>query len=424
MFYFFKFGNVYSMKKSLRYIIIAVVVLFCTTIFAGCSSGAVNFYVTSFPTKLVYKVGENVDLSGLKIESINSDGTNTMVSLKDAQISTIDTSTSGVKKVKVSKGELSTSFNVYVADIVITDSDNFKQKIAQAQDGDVVYLTQGNYIPQNATDTSYKDVVVDKSVVIIGDGASKTKFAGNFLVGAENSSGEFVAKQNFKNVKFLNIGFEIKHTTQNELFSYTGPYGRADKNGALNIFDTQNMLVFNCTFSGYAYGILGQNVKGLTLKKNIFKNLVLNGVKTTKSTANLTMYQNVFMDIATNVVAIADEQQISTGCVELAFATEGNAGVTLANNTFNRTALVTSNVVFYDEYSKQFAKQADKSYLVRGYVDNSAIITLLSSAQDDLLVDGVILCNNNYGQARVNIRLNTTPDNSVDQNGVMITENF
>ena len=412
------------MKKNLiaKIMLVVIVAFLSINIFSGCSSGAVNFYITSFP-KLVYEVGDKIDLTGLKVESINTDGTNTMVNLRDAEISEVDTYTSGVKKVKISKGKLSTVYNIYVADVVITDSDNLKEKFAQAKDGDIIYLKEGNYTPKNDSDTSYQNVIIDKSLIVVGDGKEKTKFAGNFIVGATESSGEFIPID-LSNVKIINIGFEIKYQQQDGFLKYSGPYGKTDKNGALRIFNTSDILVYNCSFAGYAYGILGDSVEGLTVKNNTFRYIMLNGIKTTKHTQNTTIFKNVFMDIAANTVASENNTQLATGCLELSFEKEGNVGVNIANNTFNRTALLTGNAVYYDEQSKTFAEQTKEQIFKMSYINNSAIVTLRSSTIDDLLVDGIVLSNNNYGQTLTNIRLNTTTEDTIDQNGVMIIETY
>lgn len=424
MFKFVFFDNLYIMFKNrlFKLCLIALVAFFSVNIFSGCSSGAVNYYITNFP-KLVYEVGEEIDFSGLRVESINTDGTNTMVNLKDAQISKVDTSTSGVKKVKISKGKLSTVYNIYVADIVITDSDNFKEKIASAQDGNIVYVKKGSYVPKNDSDTSYQNVIINKSLIIIGDGKDKTKFGGNFIVGAAENNGQFEAID-LSNIKIMNIGFEIKYQQQNGFLKYSGPYGNTDKNGALRIFNTNNILVYNCSFVGYAYGILGDSVEGLTVKNNTFRHIMLNGIKTTRHTQNTTIYKNVFMDIANNIIASENDTQIATGCLELSFAKEGNVGVSVANNTFTRTGLLRGDAVYYDEQSKTYAEQTKEQIFKMSYINNSSIITLRSSTIDDLLVDGILLTTNNYGETLVNIRLNTTTEDTIDQNGVIITESY
>ena len=57
------FDNLYYMiKKFFSKIMIVLVVAFLSiNIFSGCSSGAVNYYITNFPERLVYEVGEEVD---------------------------------------------------------------------------------------------------------------------------------------------------------------------------------------------------------------------------------------------------------------------------------------------------------------------------------------------------------------------------
>ena len=409
-------------KKLYKIVLVFIVAIISVNIFSGCSSGAVNFYITSFP-KLVYEVGEEIDFSGLKVEALNTDGTNTMVNLRDADISEVDTSTSGVKKVKISKGKLSTVYNIYVADMVINDSDNLKQKLAQAEDGDIIYLKKGSYIPKNDSDTSYQNVIIDKKLIIVGDGKDKTKFGGNFIVGATENNSEFTPIE-LSDIKIINIGFEIKYQNENGFVKYSGPYGKTDKNGALNIFNTKNILIYNCSFTGYAYGILGNEVEGLTVKNNTFRHLMLNGIKILKHTQNTTIFKNIFMDIATNIVASENNTQLSTGCLELAFANQGNVGVTIANNTFNRTGLLRGDFIYYDEQSKTYAEQTKEQITKMSYINNSAIVTLKSSTIDDLLVDGIVLTTNNYGETLTNIRLNTTTEDTIDQNGVMIIEPF
>ena len=80
--------------------------------------------------------------------------------------------------------------------------------------------------------------------------------------------------------------------------------------------------------------------------------------------------------------------------------------------------------MYYDEQSKTFAEQTKEQIFKMSYINNSAIVTLRSSTIDDLLVDGIVLSNNNYGQTLTNIRLNTTTEDTIDQNGVMIIETY
>ena len=65
------------------------------------------------PEKTVYEIGDELDLTGLQVTAIYSDGTTKDVT-SDAEISGFDSETAGEKIITVSYGELDTSFTVTV----------------------------------------------------------------------------------------------------------------------------------------------------------------------------------------------------------------------------------------------------------------------------------------------------------------------
>lgn len=65
------------------------------------------------PEKTVYEIGEELDLTGMKVTAIYSDGTTQDVT-SDVEISGFDSETAGEKIITVSYGELDTSFTVTV----------------------------------------------------------------------------------------------------------------------------------------------------------------------------------------------------------------------------------------------------------------------------------------------------------------------
>lgn len=65
------------------------------------------------PEKTVYEIGDELDLTGLKVTAIYSDGTTQDVT-SDVEISGFDSETAGEKIITVSYGELDTSFTVTV----------------------------------------------------------------------------------------------------------------------------------------------------------------------------------------------------------------------------------------------------------------------------------------------------------------------
>ncbi len=422
----FYMENLYSSKKNkiknlskVFKTFLAVIILLCSgVLYAGCSRAVVGYHVKALPNKVVYQIGEKVNFEGLKIESVNNDGTYSKFNLSTENISEVDTSTFGVKKVVVQKENMSVSFDIYVANVIVNDSDNIKEILQSTNDGDIVYLRAGNYIPINSQDLSYKDIVINKSLIIVGDGMDKTKFGGNFIVGANYDGSVFTKIDNFKNVIFNGIGFELDYEVKNNFINYSGPYDNTDTNGAIRCFDTQNLQITNCSFDGYAYGVLADTMIGASITKCRFRHIQLTAIKTTTETQNSTIFKNIFMDIATNVVAFDENSAITTGAISLGFATEGQKGVLVCKNIFTRIALHDGEVVYYNNQSKETATTTDTNIFKMSYMKNSAVISMLSITTDDLRATGIILSANNYGQSLQTIYLGAN-GKTVSQNGVI-----
>ena len=202
---------------------------------------------------------------------------------------------------------------------------------------------------------------------------------------------------NFKNVIFNGIGFELDYEVKNNFINYSGPYDNTDTNGAIRCFDTQNLQITNCSFDGYAYGVLADTMIGASITKCRFRHIQLTAIKTTTETQNSTIFKNIFMDIATNVVAFDGNNPIITGAISLSFATEGQKGVLVCKNIFTRIALHDGEVVYYNNQSKETATTTDTNIFKMSYMKNSAVISMLSSTTDDLRATGIILSANNYG---------------------------
>lgn len=406
------FGNIFKT-------FVALVILFCGgLVFSGCSRAVVGYHVKSLPNKVVYQIGEKVNFVGLKIESVNNDGTYSKFNLSNADISDVNTSTFGVKRVVAQKDNMSVSFDIYVANIIVNDSDNLKEIFQSANNGDIVYMRAGNYFPNNNEDLSYKDIVINKSLIIVGDGYEKTKFGGNFIVGANYDGSVFTKIENFKDVIFNGVGFELEYEVKNNFINYSGPYGNTDTNGAIRCFDTQNLTITNCSFNGYGYGILADTMTNATITKNQFRHIQVSAIKTTTETQNSTIFKNIFMDIATNMIAFDENNPTTTGALSLTFSTEGQKGVLICKNIFTRIALHDGEVVYYNNESKNAANTTDFNFFKMSYMKNSAVISLLSNTTDDLRATGIILSTNNYGQTLQTIYLGAN-GKTVSQNGVI-----
>lgn len=402
-----------------------VLIVFVCILFAGLISGCVcmptGLYIESYPTKLVYQVGEVPNFSGLSIKTINTDGTHRRLYLSQNELPKIDTTESGKKEVVVSKDGFSVSFDIYVANVIVNDSDNIKQIFANLEDGDIVYLRTGNYDPQNEQDERYKDVEITKSITLIGDGVGKTNFFGNFFVGATITQAG-LEKITLSDVVIRDISFGLDYEQKDGLAVYEGPYGNADQNGAIRFFDTKNLTVQNCSFQNYAYGIFGETADGLTVFENKFCGMFKAAVCTLVETKNTLIAKNIILDTAQNVVSFFENEQEHLGAIILSFANDGTKGVAVCKNTINRTGFHRAEVLYFDQNSKDVAKTTNQKIFELTYINNTASVIFKSSDGDNLKITNVVLSANNLGQALANIKFGTNQNNSVNATGIIILE--
>lgn len=406
------------MKKKILTILMILIIIAPIFLLTGCSAGKVSIYIKNRPNKIAYEVGEKFVRDGLSVESLNTDGTTTRVCIKDEDIVGADTSTSGEKVVTVKSGDASTVFNIYVADIIISPQDNVKEKLLTANDEDVVYFKNGEY---KNDDGQLNNIIVDKSIFIVGESKDKTIFKGNFLVGAKQVNDTYEQIDNFKDVKIVNMGFKQEYKVEGNDIQYTSKLEK-DVNGAINGFSTENLYVTNCSFTNYSYGVLMDNAVNLSVTRNSFKNLLISGVKVKENSERVSIFKNSFVDIGKNVLLNENESQGYLSCINLGFNKKGNAGIIISQNSFNRTAQKDGEWVYYDNQS-QLIKDNDNLTKL-GYVNNSAIIILHSNTDENLQVSGIIMSANNYGVTLQNIRLGLKDNDSVNQSGIIINENF
>lgn len=409
------------MKKSKK---IAFLLFFCLIVpfFTGCTSGSSSLYLTAYPNKIVYEIGDEVSFKGLKVESLNTDGTTCNVGVDLSKIDKVDTSSAGEKIVKVTKGDLSLTFSIYVANVVVKNKDELKQVLQNSNDGDIIYIKKGEYKPESVNDESLYNMLIDKKLTIVGDGNKNTIIHGNFLVGAKDIDGDYIPLENFEQVKFLNLGFKLDSEVQNGYLKYEGPYDNYDVFGAIKTFNSKNVTISNCCFSGYAYGVNSNRIEDLTLTKNTFKDIKINGVKVTESIKSSSIVKNIFMDIGQNSIAMENGKQAGVGALFLSFQDKGNAGVIISNNSFVRIALNQGTKIYANSGADELETDQDNKLISGSYINNSAIIFLVSASTNNLQVGGIIVSMNNYGQTLENIKFGTNSENLIDQSGVYINE--
>lgn len=409
------------MKKYLKLFSVIFCLLIISLSFCGCSLDPVSIYVVSTPKKIVYDLNEKIDLSGLAIEGLNSDGTDKKISINETNIENeIDMTTYGEKTVIITVGKLSTSFKIYVPHKKLNTESNIKDEIVSCSSGDIIFLQEGDYKATSPEDEKYYNIIVNKSLTFIGENG-KTNFGGNFLIGVNKVGGEYQKIEGFKDVKFLNINFVLDYTKNDNFISYNSPQKSTDYNGAIKGYNTNNLTVKNCSFKGYGYGINCDNVKGLSVIRNTFSDLRISAINITENAETTSIYKNIFMDIAHDTGFVENGKQEFVGAIIINFNQEKNVGVIISNNTFTRIALKTSDWIYYNEQAKEYNKT--EKLEDGSYIKNSAIIILKSSDKENLEVSGIILSSNSFGNTLNNLLFGTTTTDFINHNAVIINNN-
>ncbi|MEY8433525.1 bacterial Ig-like domain-containing protein [Lachnospiraceae bacterium 48-42] len=108
------------------------------------------------PVKISYKMGEELDLTGMKAEAVYSDGSKKDITEK-ARIEGFDTSTAGQQKITVTYGKKTAEFTVTVKKV-------YKVKISyRAEEGNV----------RSEEDGTWKEIGRDEIIEILEDGSKK-----------------------------------------------------------------------------------------------------------------------------------------------------------------------------------------------------------------------------------------------------------
>ncbi len=392
-------------KKIIALFFVGIFLFSMSFCLSGCFSGLVGVYVEESPQKIIYKAGESIDFSGIKLKGINADGTLKRVKVTKKNIEEEpDFSTKGEKTIVLNIDSNRTSFTVYVPHFVVTPFDDLKQIVLKAQSGDIIYLTKGDYKNTNDNLEKYKDIIIEKSLIFIGD-KNQTVFGGNFKL---KLNSEEINKN--KGVQFYNIKFEIDNTLNNIV-------------SAIEEENSNSLYVKNCEFEGYSYAINLKNAQYLSVIKNKFRNIKITAIKTEKSTQNTTVYKNSFMDICENTLYLDENgKQNYMAAIDFAFNSEQNSGVIISNNSFTRIGLKTGDFEPVGAYKSQ-ENLNEKELKKLSYVNNTAIIILRSSSNSNLKTRGIILSNNSYGTTLNNIIFGTSENDFLNESAVIINNN-
>ena len=122
--------------------------------------------IVELPKKQQYFIGEDIDLTGIKLQALYSDGSKTSISLADMTVETVKMFQLGKHAVTLKKGELSASFEIDIA--------------YQENNLPVVYIETNEHVPI-ASKKSYviADMKICKDGVVVYKGETRIKGRGN-----------------------------------------------------------------------------------------------------------------------------------------------------------------------------------------------------------------------------------------------------
>lgn len=393
------------MKKT-SVILSVILVIFSCIFFGGCTQEMVSLYIYKMPTKLVYALGEELDISGLELKNIKTDSALLKIYNNKANFSGFDSSTPGKKEISVSYGKFTTSFSVYVANKVVKTSDELKTAIESASDGDIILIKAGEYKLSNPIE------ILNSNLVIAGEGMNKTIVDAMFLIGGNLNENEITYGIDTQNISFITLGFKTKNSVQNNIIKFENEF-LTQQNACINAKNLTKFNVISCSFEGYSFGIKAENMTDVFISSSTFKNLLIGGIYSTESTKNTTISKNIITQIGANVANLNDngEQEHIFG-ISLAFASEENLGVSIYKNSINKIAIKSSNLKFFNEI-------LDGNFAGLNYLNNSGAIILFSSSKNNLQTKGVSIFFNSMGATLNNILYGTNSSNNVNSASVM-----
>lgn len=367
----------------------------------------VSLYIYKMPDKLVYEIGEELDLTGLELKNIKTDSALLRIHNDKVNFSGFDSITSGKKEVKVVYGEFTTSFNVFVANKVVSTSEELKTALDTANDGDIILVKEGNYKFIEPIE------IFNSNIVIGGEGKEKSIIDSFIIFGGYIDGDNIIYSSDVENVTFISLGFETKNSVQNNIIKFENEY--LNQNIAcINAKNMNKCNIISCAFSGFSVGIKAENMQNSYVNGNNFSNLLVGGILTTNSTFNSTICKNIMNMIGTSVVALNEKnEQENIFGLKLALNSEENLGISIYKNSITKIAMVSGELKFFE---KNFEGKYNSGL---NYLNKSSAIIIYSTAKNNLQTKGVSIFYNSIGSSLNNILYNTNDSDRVNSASVM-----
>lgn len=387
-------------------LIFVVIFSFSVVFLSGCTHEMVSLYIYKMPDKLVYEIGESLDVSGLDLRNIKTDSALSRISNKNASFSGFNSTISGKKEIIVSYGKFTTSFSVYVANKVVNNNEELKTTLETIEDDDIVLLKQGEY-------SFNQPIEINNSNIIIGgEGKDKTKINSFAIIGGNLTDNNIQFTNSSDNISFIGISFNMNNSLENNQVKFeNNNYNYSF--GAINCGEVKGLNVISCGFTGFSYGIKVNNLENSVISANSFNKLFVGAIEVNNNTKNTTISKNIINSIGNSVVFLNnnDEQEFLFG-IKLSIDTEENCGVSVYKNSISKIAVKNLNLVYLN-------KKSEGDFASLNYLNNSGAIIIRSSAKNNLQTNGISIFYNSIGASLNNILYNTTESDRVNSSSIM-----
>lgn len=390
------------MKKRISILLIIIVFIF-PIIFSGCTHEMVGLYIYQMPNKLVYEVGEKLSTDGLKLKNIKTDSALLKVWLKDATFEGFDSETSGKKTITITYGDFSTAYTIFVANKVVTPSDNLNEIVETASDGDIILLKEGKYNLE-------KPLEINSSIVLAGE-KGKVEIDGNLIIGGNYENGNYNYINTIEEISLIGINFTTTSLIDDNVLKFEKEY-ITSSSACVNAKDLNGLTILNCNFSKFSYGIKCETATNCNFTHNTFENLKIGGLEITKNCTNSLFKLNIFKNIGNGVVVMKNENtQDNVFGIKIGFNQTKNVGVTLFKNSISKIGLNNGNLVYISEKIKG-------NFTTSNYMKNSAGIIFYSTGDNNLQTTGISVFNNSIGTTLNNILYNTNETNFITSSSI------
>lgn len=380
--------------KKLGLSLCLILICFSCLFFFGCTHEMVSLYIYKMPNKLVYAIGEELDLTGLELKNIKTDSALLKIHNDKANFSGFDSLASGKKEVKVSYGEFTTSFYVFVANKVVSNNEELVDALETANDNDIILIKEGQYKLSKPIE------ILNSNLIIGGEGKDKTMLDCFVLIDGQLSGNEIIYSQDVQKVSFISLGFSTKNSVSNNIIKFENEY--LNKNLAcINAKNLEKCDIISCSFSGYSVGVKAESMTDVFVNGNKFSNLLVGAIETTKQTKNVTISKNIINQIGSNVVSLNErKEQENIFGIKLALNSEENLGLSIYKNSISKIALSSGNLRFFNE-------KIEGNFNGLNYLNKSSAIIIYSTLKNNLQTRGVSIFYNSIGSCLNNILYNT-----------------